>query len=74
MAIDRYNRYGEPRLAVVDDGAYLIRDVLREDGRFSGICEYGVYGWDGEVEWTICREGVEFREIRPFLPTRNIMK
>jgi hypothetical protein len=72
MPIERYDRYSEPRLTVVETGAYLIRDVLQADGRYSGICEYGVYGWDGEVVWTICREGVEFSEIRPFLPTRNI--
>lgn len=72
MPIERYDRYSEPRLTVVETGAYLIRDVLRQDGHFSGICEYGVYGWDGEVVWTICREGVEYSEIRPFLPPRNV--
>jgi hypothetical protein len=72
MSIERYDRYGEPRMSITESGAYLIRDVLQSDGRFSGICEYGVYGFDGETIWTICKEGVEFSDIRPFLPPERI--
>lgn len=67
MAIERYDHYAPPRLHTNSDGAYLIRDVLDSNGRFAGVCEYAVYGVDGEVRWTICKEGVEFAEIRPFL-------
>jgi hypothetical protein len=69
MPIERYDHYGEPRLHVVDTGTYLIRDVQTEDGEFSGICEYAVYELSGEICWYICKEGVEFSEIRPFLKT-----
>lgn len=67
MPIDRYDHYGKPRLHVAPDGnSYLIRDVLTEDNRFSGICEFATYDWDGEISWHICKEGVQFSEIRPF--------
>lgn len=67
MPIDRYDHYGLPRLSVVESGAYLIRDVLDDSGHFAGICEYAVYESSGEITWHICKEGVEFADIRPFL-------
>lgn len=70
MALERYDHYGEPRLMVSDGNAYLVRDVLQDDKRFSGICEYAVYSYGGEIMWTICKEGVEFKDIRPFLPVQ----
>lgn len=73
MPIDRYDHYGKPRLTVTENGdAYLIRNVLTDVERFSGVCEYGVYNqWTGETDWHICRPDVEFVEIKPFIPARR---
>jgi hypothetical protein len=68
MPIERYDHYGKPRLSVTEDGnSYLIRDVLTEDGLFSGVCEYAVYEYGGDIRWLVCKEGVEFTDIRPFI-------
>jgi len=67
MAIERYDHYGAPRLFEGPKGYYLVRDVMTEDDRFAGICEYGVYDADGTI-WTTCKEGSEFDQLRPFLP------
>lgn len=69
MPIERYDHYGKPRLLIADNGnAYLIRDVLTEDGRYSDVSEFATYEHhSGEVRWHICREGVEFKDISPFI-------
>lgn len=71
MPIQRYDHYGDPRMTLTDRGAFLIRDVLDRDGLFAGICEYGVYVLD-DVHWTICKEGVEWDDIKPFLPAKQV--
>jgi hypothetical protein len=73
MSIERYDHYGKPRLTVVEGGAaFLIRDVLSEDGTFSGVCENAVYDEaDGEIRWRVCREGAEFSQIAPFIRAKS---
>jgi len=67
MTIERYNHYGQPRLYVTDGGAFLVRDVLNANGKFSGVCESASYQFDGEIIWTVCREGEDFANLTPFL-------
>lgn len=69
MSLERYSSYGPPRIGRWNGGLYMIRDVLTEDDKFSGVCEYAK-GFDDEgvLQWGICREGVEYSEIKPFLP------
>lgn len=67
MPIERYDHYGKPRFYVTDKGTFMVRDILSENGRFSGICENCSY-IHGEFHWYICKEGEEFESLRPFLP------
>jgi len=66
----------ETRLALGEryyfyEGAlYLIRDVYT-DGKFMG-CEYATQGREKYMQWTPCREGGDFAEIKPFVTSRDM--
>lgn len=72
MPIDRYDHYGSPRLYVTETGIFLIRDVLDENGRFSGVCENAAYQNGGEIIWHVCREGEDFDRLAPFLANDSV--
>lgn len=69
--LSKYDHYSEPRLTVWNGEIYMIRDVLSEAGRPSGVCENATgFDDDGNVEWRFCHEGVEFSKIAPFLSSK----
>lgn len=71
MTIERYDHYSKPRLYVTDRGVYMVRDVLDDEGHYSGVTEYARY-IGGDVQWTVCREAPEFDQIAPFLPAECV--
>ena len=58
-------QHGSERRYEHNGAAYIIRDVLTDEGTFMA-CEYAVKSESGHVRRLPCREGVFFEEIQPF--------